>query len=178
MSALVIASGSGAHGRERELPEELALASDKQHLGDVRSRENADVPASPVGNVGQHLEAEARQPHLDRAETEHVVGVSGGEAKNGRPTDVLACEVKGTKVERFDEKMQVFGGGLAVVGTCPMVGITEAAEIHREYPVAAGEQGDELAEGPPRFGETMHQQDRRPLASRRHVVQLVPLTLA
>jgi hypothetical protein len=83
--------------------------------------------------------------------------------------------VNGAKVECFDQQVQIFGGGLAVVGTGPVVRITEAAQIHREHAVADGEQRDEPAEGPPRFGEAMNQQDGRALGSRCHVVQLGPV---
>src|SRR5580692_2340068 len=56
--------------------------------------------------------------------------------------------------------MQVLGRGLAVVVAWRGVRVTEAAQVHGEDPVAGGEQGDELAEGPPGLGEAVDQQDR------------------
>jgi hypothetical protein len=49
----------------------------------------------------------------------------GCEAEDGRPADVLAGEVDWANVEVLDEKVQIFGGGLAVVRTYPVVRGTE-----------------------------------------------------
>ncbi len=100
-----------------------------------------------------------------------------GEAQNSRSADVLAGEVHGAEVELFDQKVQVLGGGLAVVGARPVVRVTEPAQIRCIDTVAVGEQRDELVESPLRFGEPMDQQNRSSCSARRHVVQLSPVDL-
>ena len=77
----------------------------------------------------------------------------------------------------FDQKVQVLGRGLAVVGAWSVVRVTEPAQIHCIDTVAGGEQRDELAEGPPRLGEPMDQQNWSSFSARRHVVQLSPVDL-
>ena len=80
-----------------------------------------------MSDVSQHLEAEPWQAHLDRGETEYVLRVRGREAEDGRPTDVLPSEVDWADVESFDEEVQIFGRGLAVILARPVVGVAEAA---------------------------------------------------
>ena len=95
---------------------QLALATGEEHLGDPGGGKNADVPGTPVGDVGQLLEAEPGEAHLDGGEAEHILGMRSGETQDRRPADVLAGEVHWSNVEPFDQKVQVLGGGLAVVG--------------------------------------------------------------
>src|ERR1700730_17057887 len=119
-----------AHGRECELPEELAFAPGEQHLGNAGRGKNADVPGAAVGDVGQHFKTEPRQTHLDGRETEHVLRMGGGQAKDRRSTDVLPGEVNGADVESLDQLMQVFGRGLAVVLVAWLVGgIAETTQV-------------------------------------------------
>src|ERR1700728_2839524 len=73
--------------------------------------------------------------------------------------------------------MQVLGRGLAVVVARRGVGVTEAAQVHGEDLVTGGEQGDELAEGPPGLGEPVDQQDRGPGGPGGSVVQGRPVDL-
>jgi hypothetical protein len=121
-----------AHGWEDELSKELALAASEQHLGNMRSDKNADVPGAPVCDVGQPLRAEPGQARLDRGKAEHVLRVGGREAEDGRSTDVLACEMSWTNAEFFDEKVQVFGRGLAVVRPRPVIRVTETTQVDSE----------------------------------------------
>jgi hypothetical protein len=87
MLASVIAPGVALLVGNAILFKELALAVGEQHLGDVRSGKNADVPGAPVCDVGQHLQAEPGQAHLDCGEAEHVLRVGGCEAEDGRPAN-------------------------------------------------------------------------------------------
>jgi hypothetical protein len=65
--------------------------------------------ALPVSDVGQHLQAEPGQPHLDGAEAEHVLRVRGREAEHRRPADVLPGQADRPGAELPDELVQLFG---------------------------------------------------------------------
>jgi hypothetical protein len=69
-------------------------------------------------------------------------------------------------IELFDEKVQVFGRGRAVVLARCVVGVAKATEVDGVDAVVSREQRDELAEGPPGLGEPVDQQDRRSTVSR------------
>ena len=71
-------SGGGAQGRKGKLTEELTLTTGEEHLGDPGGGKNADVPGTPVGNVGQLFKAEPGEAHLDGGEAEHILGVRYG----------------------------------------------------------------------------------------------------
>ena len=171
MSASVIAPGVALSSRERELSQELALAAGEQHLGDARRGENPDVPGAAVGDVGQHLQAEPGQAHLDGGEAEHVLRMRGREAEDRRPADVLPGQVDRPDPELPDEKVQVFSRRRAAVLARLVAGVAEAAQVDGEDAVAGREQRDELPEGPPGLGKPVDQQDRRSAGSRRDVVQ-------
>jgi hypothetical protein len=79
-----------------------------------------------MGDVGQHLQAEPGQAHLDGSEAEYVLRMSGREAEDRRSADVLAGEVDRPHAESFDELVEVFGRGRAVVRSRCVVRVTEA----------------------------------------------------
>ena len=156
---------------------ELALAAGEQHLGDAGRGENADMPGAAVGDVGQHLQAEPGQAHLDGGEAEHVLRMRNREAEDRRPADVLPCQVDRPDPELPDEKVQVLGRRRAAELARLVAGVTEAAQVDGEDPVAGREQRDELPEGPPGLGKPVDQQNRRSAGPRRDVVQPGPVDL-
>lgn len=161
-----------AHRGECVLSQELALAAGEQHLGDVGRGENADVPGTVVGDVSKHFEAEPGQTHLNCGETEYVLRVRGREAEDGRPADILPGEVdRAANIELFNDEVQVFGGGPAVIPARPVVGVAKATQIDGENTVARRKQRNELSKRPPGFRKPMDQQDRRSAGSRCDGVQ-------
>jgi hypothetical protein len=62
--------------------------------------------------------------------------------------------------ELSDEMVQVFGRRRAAVLARLVAGVTEAAQVDREDPMAGREQRDEPPEGPARLGKAVDQQDR------------------
>ena len=116
------------------MSQELALAAGEQHFRDAGRGEDADVPCAAVGDVGQHLQAEAGQAHLDGGEAEHVFRVRGREAEDRRPADVLPGEVGRADAEAPDEKVQVFGRRRAVVLARLVAGVTEASQVDANAP--------------------------------------------
>src|SRR5205823_5386957 len=133
--------------------------------------QNPDVPGAAAGDVGPCLDAESGQSRLDGGEAEYVLRVGGGQPEDRRPADVLPSQVDRAEAEVLDQPVQVLGRGLAVVIVRRGVGVTEATQVHGDDPVAGGEQGDELAEGPPGLGEPVDQQDRGPGGPGSGVVQ-------
>lgn len=99
------------------------------------------MPDAPVRHVGQRLQAESGQAHLDGGEAADVVGVRGGQPEDGRSADVLPREVDGPDVEVGDQVVQVGGRGRTVVVTWRVAGVAEATQVHGEDPVGDGEQG-------------------------------------
>jgi hypothetical protein len=115
-----------------------------------------------MGHVSESFETETGQAHLDGGEALDVLGVRAGEPEHRGTADVLACEVDGADAEVLDELVQIFGSGGAVIVAICGAGVTEPAEVDREDPVAGGQEGDELVEGPPALRESVDKQDRRP----------------
>src|SRR5580658_8443144 len=96
MSSLVIVPEVPLIGRECKLSQKLAFAAGKQHLGNALSGHNANVPGAAVGDVGLPFETKSGQSHLNSGETEHILGVRGGETEHGRPADALPGEMHWT----------------------------------------------------------------------------------
>jgi hypothetical protein len=163
-----------AHRREGVAGQERAFTPDEQHLGDARGAEEPDVPCPTVGDIGQQLHPEAGESGLDRGEAADQFGMLGGQADRADPADVLTGEVHGPQVEALDQTVQAASGGPARVRTRLGAGIAEPREVDRDHVVVGGEQWDELVEGPPGFGEAVHEQDRSAGVAGGDVVQVPP----
>src|SRR4051794_33213545 len=129
MSASVMAPRNDGHGREGELAEELALASGEQQFRDTGRGEDLDVPGTAVGDVGQRLEPEAGEAHLDRGEAQYVPRMGAGEAVDRHAADVLAGEVDRADIENLDQLVEIFGRGHAVVLARSVARVAEAAQV-------------------------------------------------
>src|ERR1700722_2301432 len=76
-----------------------------------------------------------------------------------------------TYVEESGEEMKIFRRSLAVIVAGLIVRVTKATQIDRKGPVACCEQWNHLSKRPPRFGKSMHQQNRRTMVSRGDIMQ-------
>ena len=94
MSVSVIAPGMALIAGKGELSEELAPRPARSISGIPGGGKNADVPDTPVGNVGQSLEAEPGQAHLDGGEAQHVFGCVV--ARRNTVAPLMSCPVRCT----------------------------------------------------------------------------------
>ncbi len=104
--------GYCTHRRVRDLCQEVAFPTRKQHLGYARSSQKADVPSPTMRDICEAFQAKTWQAHLNRGQAENIFGMGRRETENRSPADVLPAQMDGAYIQVSNQLVKILGRGL------------------------------------------------------------------